>query len=180
MQKNKDNLLKEMKKNYPTPTQLLSSARHATSLDEFKKYEKMLFDAVILFANDRNTDGEEKYSFYPTFAYALMKDCLAGKTAFATEFNYKKFFEVLLASNNKCNIGQAIYLYRYLSLGNTLSSGELSEEENEAFNLRKKQFYDTFDTNEFLSKCDKLKLVGKACDEEDYSFLYNSVNQQEK
>ena len=148
-------------------------------LNVFKKYEKMLFDAVILFAHDRNTDGEEKYSFYPTFAYALMKDCLAGKTAFATKFDYKKFFEVLLASNNKCNIGQAIYLYRYLKLGNTLANNELSERENQEFNLRKKQFYDAFESSEFLSKCDKLKLVGKACDEEDYLFLSNCPNQKE-
>ena len=167
----KRNRQRTQKKDYPSPNLLLSLAEKASSVDEFKKYEFMLFDAMELFAHYKDEKGDELYSFYPTFAYALMSHCLAGKCAFATEFDYKRFFDSLLASDNKCNIGQATYLFRYLSYGNTLSRDELSEKDKELFEARKKQFFEAFDASAFLDKCDKLNLVGPACSEEDYSFL---------
>lgn len=168
------------KKNSPSPEQLLRLARGANTLREFEKYEYMLFHAMTLFAQEKDENGEEKYSFYPTYAYALMKDCLAGKGKFAVTFNYKKFFAALLESNNKCNIGQVIYLFRYLSLGNTLSQQKLTAEENKSFSFRKNQFFYAFDACAFLDKCDELQLVGTACDNEDYEFLYNYAYSQEK
>lgn len=179
MKENKQNLSQINKKQYPTPNNLLTLAEKSTSIHDFNKYENMLFDAMILFAHEKNEKGEEDYSYYPAFACALMAHCLAGKCKFANEFNYKKFFESLLSSDNKCHIGQTIYLFRFLSLGNTLSREELSEEEQKSFDIRKKQFFDAFEPSEFLDKCDKLKLVGPACSEEDYSFLLSSVNANE-
>ena len=177
MEKNKRKLSNNNKKDYPSPNMLLNLAEKATSIQEYKKYEKMLFDAMILFAHDKDEKGDEIYSFYPTFAYALMTHCLAGKCAFATEFDYKRFFDSLLASDNKCNIGQATYLFRYLSYGNTLSRDELNEQEKEAFEQRKKQFFEAFEPHAFLDKCDELGLVGTACSEEDYAFLSFSAGE---
>jgi len=169
--KSRKQLSEKLKKEYPSPNMLLSLAEKASSIQEYRKYENMLFDAMELFAHDKDEKGDEIYSFYPTFAYALMSHCLAGKCAFATEFDYKRFFDSLLASDNKCNIGEAVYLYRYLSYGNTLSRDELKEQEKESFEQRKKQFFEAFNKSAFLDKCDKLGLVGPACIEEDYAFL---------
>lgn len=179
MEENKRNIKNKNKKDYPNPKMLMDLAEKSTSIAEFKKYENMFFDAMVLFAHEKNEKGEEDYSFYPAYACGLMEHCLSGKCAFSAEFDYKKFFQSLLASDNKCHIGQTIYLYKYLSLGNTFSNQELSEEEKEAFNKRTQKFFDAFDPVAFLDKCDKLKLVGPACSEEDYSFLLSSVNANE-
>lgn len=180
MKNSKKNKKIKNKKDYPSPRNLLELTETATSIEEFEKYENMLFDAMVIFAHEKNEKGEEECSFYPAFAYGLMRNCLAGKCKFANEFNYKKFFESLLASDNKCHIGQIVYLYKYLSLGNTFSREELNENDKKLFDFRKKQFFDAFDPSSFIDKCDKLKLVGPACCEESYSFLLSSVNPIER
>ena len=179
MKNNKKNTKIKNKKDYPNPRSLLELTEKATSIEEFEKYENMLFDAMVVFAHEKNEKGEEEDSFYPAFASGLMTHCLAGKCKFADEFNYKKFFASLLASDNRCHIGQAIHLFKYLNLGETLSSQELNEQEQELFKSRREQFFAAFDPSAFIDKCDKLKIVGPACTEDDYSFLVSSTNSNE-
>ena len=179
MEENRINIKNKNKKAYPNPKILMDLAEKSTSIAEFEKYENMLFDAMIVFAHEKNEKGEEEDSFYPAFANGLMIHCLAGKCKFADEFDYQKFFASLLASDNRCHIGQVIHLYKYLNLGETLSHQELSEQEEELFKKRREQFFDAFDPSAFLDKCNKLKLVGPACSEDDYSFLVSSINSKE-
>ena len=177
MGNNNQELLKSNKNNYPRPKQLFDMAEASHSTREFKKYEKMFFDAMVLFAHQKDEKGEESNSFYPTFAYGLMARCLEGKYSFSDEFDYKGFFDALLASDDRCKIGQAVYLFRFLSYGNTLSRDELKGQEKEAFEQRKKQFFEAFEPHAFLDKCDELGLVGPACSEDDYSFLAFSAGE---
>ena len=168
------NLSAEEKKKYLKAKELYEYVGKAETIEAYRLREQKLFLAMRYFKN------EEHGAFYPTFAYGLMVDSLKNRNKFSNEFNYDGFFDLLLESNNKCNLGCAVYLYYYLSSGCTLLGDNPTEQDEIIFDEHKKLFFNSFNTRaeQFLDKCNELKLVPTALDNQSYCFLSDTIEQQ--
>ncbi len=170
---NKKSSLEQKKEKYLKPMDLCLLAEKADTYEEYKLYENLLFNGMRLFKD------EECCGFYPTFSHGLMMHSLKNLHKFSNDFNYEKYFKLLLQSDDKCNIGGTIYLFMFLSNGESLFYEKLNDEDNLKFMLRRDQFFAVFDKNAFLEKADELKLVPSSLDENSYLFLKGSVEEQE-
>jgi len=164
--------LEKKKEKYLKPMELCMLAEKSDTYEEYKLYESLLFNGMLLFKD------EEACGFYPTFSHGLMMHSLKNLHKFSNDFNYEKYFKLLLQSDNKCNLGQMVYLFGFLSRGENLFTYELNAEDQNKFNERKNKFLAAFNKEQFLKKCDELKLVPSALGMESYLFLKNSLEEQ--